>query len=135
MDLLTTTYCDKISGTLSCLDRVIITGTVPHLCYPQGMTSYLYSQGIRIFYYAKFAEPYRAELRSNAEQIAKENNIEIEFVSKFPYEKKYTLFPYSEYPQYRINFFCVNCIFVFLGWEEIFYMIERKTHRSLACGM
>ena len=82
MNLLTTTYCDKISGSINCLDRVILTGTVPQLCYSQGMTSYLYSKGIRIFDYAKFAEPYKSELRANAEQIAKEHNIEIEFVSK-----------------------------------------------------
>ncbi len=82
MDLLTTTYAKKIAGTLSCLDRVIITGTIPQICYSQGMTSYLYSKGIRIFDYAKFTEPYKEELRSNAEQIAKDNNIEIEFVRK-----------------------------------------------------
>jgi len=70
MDLLTTTYKDKIEGTLSCLDRVIITGTIPQICYSQGMTSYLYSPGIRICDYAKFAEPFRDELRANAEQIA-----------------------------------------------------------------
>ena len=82
MDLLTSTYQDKITGTLSCLDRVIITGTIPQICYSQGMTSYLYSQNIRIFDYAKFAEPFKEELRANAEQIAKGNNLEIEFVRK-----------------------------------------------------
>jgi hypothetical protein len=46
------------------------------------MTSYLYSQNIRIFDYAKFAEPFRNELRENAERLAKENNIEIEFIRK-----------------------------------------------------
>jgi len=82
MDLLTTTYWNKISGTLSCLDRVIITGTIPQICYSQGMTSYLYSQNIKIFDYAKFAEPFKEELRANAEQISKDNNLEIEFVRK-----------------------------------------------------
>ncbi len=46
------------------------------------MTSYLYSQNIRIFDYGKFANPYREEVRSNAEQIAKDNDIAIEFVRK-----------------------------------------------------
>ncbi len=82
MDLLTTTYQDKIEGTLSCFDRIIITGTIPQICYSQGMTSYLYSHGIRIFDYAKYAEPFKDEIRANAEQIAKENDIEIEFVRK-----------------------------------------------------
>jgi len=82
MDLLTTTYQDKIADTLSCLDRVIITGTIPQICYPQGMSSYLYSQNIKVFDYAKFAEPFKEELRNNAEKVAKENDIEIEFVRK-----------------------------------------------------
>jgi len=82
MELLTTSYKDKISGVLSCLDRVILTGTLPQICYSSGMTSYLFSKGIRIFDYPKFAEPFKEELRSNAEQIAKDNGIKIEFVSK-----------------------------------------------------
>lgn len=82
MEILTTRYRKKIRGTLSCLDRVIITGTIPQICYSQGMTSYLYSKGIRIFDYPKFAEPFREQLRTNAERLAKENEVEIEFVRK-----------------------------------------------------
>jgi predicted transcriptional regulator len=82
MELLTTTYRQKINGSLSCYDRVILTGTIPQICYSQGMTSYLYSKGIRIFDYPKFAEPFREQLRTNAEQLAKENDVEIEFVRK-----------------------------------------------------
>jgi hypothetical protein len=82
MELLTSTHREKIAGELSCLDRVIITGTLPKVCHFQGMTSYLYSKGIRIFDYPKFAEPFKEELRSNAEQLAKTNGVEIEFVSK-----------------------------------------------------
>jgi len=76
MDLLTTTYKDKIEGTLGCFDRVIITGTISQIRYSEGMTSYLYSQNIRIFDYTKFAEHFKEELRANAEQIAKENKIQ-----------------------------------------------------------
>ncbi len=82
MEIITRTYQDKIIGVLSCFDRIIITGTIPQICYSQGMTSYLYSQNIRIFDYAKFAELFKEELRATVEQIAKANNIEIEFVSK-----------------------------------------------------
>ena len=82
MEILTKTYRKKINGTLSCFDRLIFTGTIPQICYSQGMTSYLYSQGIRIFDYAKFAEPFKEQIRSNAERLAKENDIEIEFVRK-----------------------------------------------------
>ncbi len=82
MEILTTTYKDKISGTLNCFDRILLTGTLPTICYAQGMTSCLYSQGVRIFDYPKFAEPFKEALRNNAEQIAKDNGINIEFVAK-----------------------------------------------------
>ena len=82
MDLLTTTYEKNITGVLGCFDRIILTGTLPQICYSQGMTSYLYSKGVRIFDYPKFAEPFKESLRTNAEQIATDNNIKIEFVAK-----------------------------------------------------
>ncbi len=82
MALLTERYWKQIAGTLSCYDRLVITGTIPQVCYADGMTSYLYQHNIRIFDYAKFAEPLRNELHSNAEDIAKANGIEIAFVKK-----------------------------------------------------
>lgn len=75
-------YADRIVGVLSCYDRVVIHGTLPGLCYAEGMTSYLYAQGIRIFDYPRFAEPFRDAIRQNAERIARENGIEIEFLRK-----------------------------------------------------
>ena len=52
-------YHDKIAGVLSCWDRVVIRGTLPGLCYADGITSYLNAQHIRIFDYPRFAEPLR----------------------------------------------------------------------------
>lgn len=82
MELLTTTHSHSISGVISCFDRVIITGTLPQICHSQGMTSYLYSKGVRIFDYPRFAEPFKNALRANAEKLARDNGIEIEFVAK-----------------------------------------------------
>jgi len=82
METLVERYKENISGVLTCTDRLVITGTLPVLSNSKSMTSYLYSQNIRIFDYAKFAEPFRNELRENAERLAKENNIEIEFIRK-----------------------------------------------------
>jgi hypothetical protein len=82
MELLIDRYKDKIKGVLTCSDRIVITGTLPVLSNSRSMTSYLYNEGIRIFDYAKFAEPFRNRLRENAEKLAGENNIEIEFVKK-----------------------------------------------------
>lgn len=80
MELLTTTYQEKIVGIINCYDRIIVTGTLPQICYSQGMTSYLYKNHIKIFDYARFAEPFKNAIRVNAELLAKENNISIEFV-------------------------------------------------------
>ena len=80
--MITETHKDKILGELSCYDRVIIQGTLPGWCFDKGMTMFLYSQNIRIFDFPKFAEPLRDEIRDNAERLAKENGIEIEFIRK-----------------------------------------------------
>ena len=80
VELLTERYKDRIAGVLSCYDRIIIQGTVPGWCYASGMTDYCYKRQIRIFDYAKWAEPLREALRENMQRIAAENAIKIEFV-------------------------------------------------------
>jgi hypothetical protein len=82
LTLLTERHENQIAGVLGCWDRVLIFGTLPKICYAEGMTSYLYERQIRIFDYPKFAEPFRNELRENAERLAAENGIEIEFLRK-----------------------------------------------------
>jgi hypothetical protein len=71
--LLTERHKDQIAGVLSCYDRVLVFGTLPTLCFAEGMTSYLYAHKIRLLDYPRFAEPYRNELRENAERLAAEN--------------------------------------------------------------
>jgi hypothetical protein len=44
---LTERYDERIGGVLSCYDRVVITGTVPVICYAEGMTRFLHAAGIR----------------------------------------------------------------------------------------
>jgi hypothetical protein len=78
-DLLSERYCAELDGVLSCYDRIVITGSLQPFCYAQGMTRYLYQQGVRIFDYAKFAEPLRECLRANAEALAEANGVKIEF--------------------------------------------------------
>jgi len=73
---------DKIAGVLSCFDRVIITGTLPDICYAGAMASYLSYYNIRLFDYPRWAEPLRNELRDHAEQLAIEDGIEIEFIRR-----------------------------------------------------
>jgi hypothetical protein len=46
------------------------------------MTSFLFAHGIRVFDYARFAEPLRDRIRKRAQEICREAGIEIEHVGK-----------------------------------------------------
>ncbi len=83
IELITEQYKEQIRGTLSCYDRIILRGTIPLWCFAGGMTSFLHTQKIRVFDYpGKLANPLREEIRANAERLAAENGIEIEFIRK-----------------------------------------------------
>lgn len=41
----------QVAGSLECLDRVVIQGTLPTACYAGGMTQFLSARKIRIFDY------------------------------------------------------------------------------------
>jgi hypothetical protein len=71
-----------LHGVLSCYDRIIVTGTLPGACYAGGMTSFLFSRGIRIFDYPKFAEPLRDRIRERAQEVCDANGVSIEHVNK-----------------------------------------------------
>ena len=79
---LTNRYAVNMHGMLSCYDRILITGTMPGACYAAGMTSFLYSRGVRIFDYAQFAEPLRDRVRARALDVCARAGLEIEHVSK-----------------------------------------------------
>lgn len=80
MELLTDAYKSEISCVLSCYDRLILTGTIPEISFSQGMTTYMYQKGVKIFDYPKFAEPFKDQIRANAERIAKDQGLTIEFI-------------------------------------------------------
>lgn len=82
MQLLTEKYKDKIQGVLSCYDRVIIQGTLQGFHYPEAMTNFLRTQGIRIFDYSKFAKELKEQIRMSTERIAEQNGLEIQFIAK-----------------------------------------------------
>lgn len=82
VEQLITRYQDRLSGVLSCYDRILITGTVPGACYAAGMTTFLHLHQIRIFDYARFAEPLRNRIREQAQMLAKEAGVEIQHVAK-----------------------------------------------------
>jgi len=88
LTLLTERHADQIAGVLSCYDRILVFGTLPKICFAGGMTSYLYEQKVRVFDYPRFAEPFRDQLRENAEHLASENGLEIEFIRKRNFRKE-----------------------------------------------
>jgi hypothetical protein len=75
-------YDDRIAGVLSCYDRVLITGTLPTVCYAAGMTRFLYAKEVRIFDYPQFAATLRDRVRERAASVAAEAGVAIEHIAK-----------------------------------------------------
>src|SRR5215203_451819 len=88
MKLLTEQYASKIAGTLSCYDRIVLTGTLPVLSNAQHMTAYLFQHTIRIFDYARFAEPYRDQLKEHTVELARQEGIEIQYINSSKVRKE-----------------------------------------------
>lgn len=80
MELLTTRYADKITGILGCYDRIVIKGTLPTICYAEGMSRYLTMNNILLFDYTKFADPFRGKIKAHAEGLAIKHSIPVEFI-------------------------------------------------------
>ena len=79
---LTERYDDRIAGVLSCYDRVVVTGTLPTVCYAAGMTKFLHAIGVRIFDYPQFASTLRDRVRERAASLAAQAGITIEHIAK-----------------------------------------------------
>src|SRR5450755_508466 len=88
MVLITERHSEQIASVLGCWDRMLIFGTLPGICFAGGMTSFLFDRKIRIFDYPKFAEPFRNRIRENAEQMAADAGIQIEFLRKRTFRKE-----------------------------------------------
>jgi len=74
---------DMIAGVISCFDRVVITGTLPDIGYAKALAGYLTYHKIRLFDFPRWAETLRNELRANAETVAAEAGLEIEFIRHY----------------------------------------------------
>ena len=81
-------HSSKIKGVISCFDRIVLTGTIPGVCYAQWMSSFLTAKGIRIFDFTQWADPLRKEIRENAEKVASDNGLEIDFIRKKNFRKE-----------------------------------------------
>ena len=78
--LLTESYTAQISGVISSYDRINIKCTIESFGYAEGMRSFFYEQKLRYFDYPNIFKPVTAEIIANAEKIARENGMEIEYV-------------------------------------------------------
>ena len=73
-------HASQIAGHLSCLDRVVITGTLPELCYREGMMHYLLTHNIPFYDFPDWAATWREKIRDCAETEARQAGLEIQFV-------------------------------------------------------
>jgi hypothetical protein len=137
MTLLTQRYAGKIRGQLSCYDRLVIQGTLPGLCYAQGMSAYLNFNKIRIFDYPRFAEPLRDQLRDNAEKIAQDNGLQIEFIKKNNFRKderiEQIVKKRGDHPG-MVHIFSCATYKRFQQMSALLFLFYRRSARSLLCA-
>jgi hypothetical protein len=75
---LTDRYDDRIAGVLSGDDRVVITGTLPRVCYADGIAPHLHANGIPVSDYPEFAKRSRDRVRESAAPLAAGAGVTIE---------------------------------------------------------
>jgi len=73
-------YAHLIQGVLSCFDRIILSGTLTGVCFPEGMAGWMRRQDLLLFDYPRQMETFRELIRSTAERLAKEAGLQIEFI-------------------------------------------------------
>jgi hypothetical protein len=78
----------KIVGTLSCFDRVVITGILPDICHAEAVERYLTAKGVRLFDYPMFAMKFRDEIRAHTEELAHQNGLAIDFIRRRNFRKE-----------------------------------------------
>lgn len=88
MALITERYADCITTTLSCFDRVVVTGTWVDFGHAHSMAATLTARGFRLFDYTKFAEPLRDQLVATAQRVAAETGLTIDFIRRANFRKE-----------------------------------------------
>ena len=85
---LLTRYADKIVGVLGCYDRLVLSGTLTAIAHPEAMAGVLRRAHIRCFDLAQYVEPIREEIRQNAERLAAEHGLQIQYLPKHDTRKE-----------------------------------------------
>lgn len=81
-------HADQIAFTLSCYDRIVLTGSLVDVGYAEGMTRFIKGLGLPVFEYPQWANQFREELRAHAEAVARDHGLEIEFIKKKNFRKE-----------------------------------------------
>lgn len=75
-------YQQDIVGVLGCFDRVVVTGTLTEVAYPEALAAVLCREGIRCFDLGQFAEPLRLRIRDNALAQAQAAGLNVQYLAK-----------------------------------------------------
>lgn len=75
-------YQQDIVGVLGCFDRVVVTGTLMEVAYPEALAGVLHREGIRCFDLGQFAEPLRLRIRDNALAQAQAAGCAVQYLAK-----------------------------------------------------
>ena len=115
-------YRNLIKFSLSCYDRVIITGNLPEIGYAQGMTNYLNSKSIRIFDYAQYAEELRDTIRKHIDSIEKESGVKVQYLKKSGIRKESLVSDILKQRGYACGIVCIlstlECCNIYKPWHD-----------------
>jgi hypothetical protein len=75
-------YEDLITGTISCYDRLLISGTLPRWGYADAMTAYMVQERIPFISYTYFAESINQQIRQRMEFISAADGMSIQNIKK-----------------------------------------------------
>jgi hypothetical protein len=81
-------HADKIAFTLSCYDRIVLTGSLVDVGYAEAMTRFIKRLGLPVFEYPQWASQFREELRQHAEAVARDHGLQIDFIQKKNFRKE-----------------------------------------------
>jgi hypothetical protein len=79
--IITESHEEKIEGTLFCYDRININCTAGAFGYAAGMKNFFYTINRRCFDFSDVFKPTTELIKENANKIAAENNMEIEYIN------------------------------------------------------
>jgi len=85
---ITQRYEKQIQGTISCFDRLILSGTLQSISYHTKMSHYLYEHKIKFFDYLSFAETIRDRIKEAVTAVAERNGQDIRYLRSYKIRKE-----------------------------------------------